>query len=209
MKLLFKIAVAVMLLVLVNCGMIGFVDEDESEYGWEDSWSNSWDNVSKLDVGPIAERKCEIQVDEIWEEAMANLELISSVEYPLSADEMRVLEAACDEFSVDKALLLGLIEKETNFCNSMGDGGASKGYCQIQEKWWTGIMEEIGATDLMVPEDNFRTGCAIVQYLVMRYGSIVDALTAYNTGHGGASEYASDVLQFAEQWKAVMWDDAD
>ena len=39
-------------------------------------------------------------------------------------------------------------------------------------------MEEIGARDLTDPEDNFRTGCAILRQLLDKHGNIEDALSA-------------------------------
>lgn len=106
-----------------------------------------------------------------------------------------ILQSACAEFSVDYGLMYALVEKETRWQNLVGDNGASIGYCQIQPKWWSGLMEEIGAEDLHDPEDNLRTGCAIMQQLLYRYdGDVMDALTAYNSGSPGNSAYAQDIM---------------
>lgn len=53
---------------------------------------------------------------------------------------------------------------------------------------------------------NFRTGCAVLTHLLGVYGcgNLTDALTAYNTGHGGASEYARDVLEKQGKWQGVL-----
>lgn len=123
---------------------------------------------------------------------------------PLSEEEQAALFAAADEFGVEYALMLGLIERETNFRNIPGDGGDSAGFCQIQSKWWGGLMEEIGADDLTDPADNFRTACAIVANLIERYGSTRDALTAYNAGKPGESQYSRAVLANAEKWAALL-----
>lgn len=121
---------------------------------------------------------------------------------PLDYDEQDFLHTAADEFGVDYHLMLGLIERETNFRNIPGDGGNAYGYCQIWQKWWGGLMEEIGAEDLNNPRDNFRTACAIVAQLTERHGTTEDALTAYNSGRPGQSKYASAVLANAENWRA-------
>lgn len=129
-----------------------------------------------------------------------------SEDVPLSYEEQEALYGACEEFSVDYPLMLALIERETHFKNEVGDGGNSYGYCQIQPRWWSKTAESIGVTDLMDPEGNFRTGCAILTHLLDVYGcgNLTDALTAYNTGHGGASEYARDVLEKQEKWQGVI-----
>lgn len=125
---------------------------------------------------------------------------------PLSYEEQEALYGACEEFSMDYPLMLALIERETHFKNEIGDGGNSYGYCQIQPRWWSKTAESIGVTDLMEPEGNFRTGCAILTHLLDVYGcgNLTDALTAYNSGHGGASEYARDVLEKQEKWQGVL-----
>ena len=114
---------------------------------------------------------------------------------PLSYELQAMLYGACLEFEVPYELALAVIEQETNFRNVTGDDGASVGFMQIQERWWSGLMEEIGARDLTDPEDNFRTGCAIIRKLMDRHGSVEDALTAYNRGKPGQSKYSRDVME--------------
>lgn len=124
---------------------------------------------------------------------------------PLSYQEQEHLWNACQEFSVDYSLMLALIEQETNFRNVTGDGGDSIGYCQIQPRWWSGLMEEIGADDLTEPQDNFRTGCAIMAHLLEQYGTTEDALSAYNSGSPGPTVYAASVLSAEIEWgKGVL-----
>lgn len=121
---------------------------------------------------------------------------------PLEPELQETLWNACQEFGVDYPLALAVIEQETDFSNIQGDGGRSIGYFQIQPRWWGELMEEIGAADLSDPEDNFRTGCAVLAQLLRQYeGSVTDALTAYNTGRPGASAYAGAVLETAERWE--------
>lgn len=125
---------------------------------------------------------------------------------PLRYAEQRALFEASEEFGVDYHTMLGLIEKETNFRNIMGDDGNAYGYCQVWLKWWGDTMIEIGGTDLLIPEDNFRTACAAVRELTYRYGCIEGALTAYNAGsyNGTVTAYARAVMKNAEKWRASI-----
>ena len=125
---------------------------------------------------------------------------------PLGYAEQKALYEASEEFGVDYFTMLGLIERETNFRNIYGDGGRAYGYCQVWLKWWSGKMQDIGADDLNVARDNFRTACAIMQELTDRYGTVAGALTAYNTGsyNGRVTEYATSVLENAEKWRDVI-----
>lgn len=116
-------------------------------------------------------------------------------DHPLSYEEQAALYGACLEFGVDFALAQAVIEQETGFRNVVGDSGASVGFMQIQKRWWSELMEEIGAEDLTDPKDNFRTGCAILRQLLDKYESTEDALTAYNSGQPGSSKYSRAVLE--------------
>lgn len=121
---------------------------------------------------------------------------------PLDRELQKALWDACQEFGIDYALALAIIEQETNYSNILGDGGASVGFFQIQPRWWGKLMERIGTDDLTDPVDNFRTGCAVLRELLLRYdGSVTDALTAYNSGHPGQSTYASAVMERAEGYR--------
>lgn len=116
-------------------------------------------------------------------------------DHPLSYEEQAALYGACLEFGVDYALAQAVIEQETGFRNVVGDSGASVGFMQIQKRWWSELMAEIGAEDLTDPKDNFRTGCAILRQLLDKYESAEDALTAYNSGRPGSSKYSRAVLE--------------
>ena len=120
---------------------------------------------------------------------------------PLPFLEQDFLHTAADEFGIDYYIMVALIDRETDFRNITGDNGRAYGYCQIWPKWWSGLMAEIGAEDLNEPYDNFRTAAAILARHMKNYGSIEDALTAYNTGGPGRSQYATDVMTTAEKWR--------
>ena len=126
------------------------------------------------------------------------------LDIPLSCELQEELHDACEEFGVDYYIMVALVDRETKFKNVMGDGGNSYGYCQIQPKWWYGLMCEIGATDLNVPKDNFRTACAIMAQLTQRYNSTEGALVAYNTGSykGKSTAYSREIMANAERYRA-------
>lgn len=156
--------------------------------------------------GLIDEAKERTEITIVTEEAEEEIEQsFYCEEVPLSYTEQQDLYNAAEEFGVDYYTMLGLIEKETNFRNVYGDGGNAYGYCQIWHKWWKGLMLEIGAKDLNVPKDNFRTACAIVSELTDRYGSTAGALTAYNKGsyNGNVTQYAVRVMENAEKWREI------
>lgn len=123
---------------------------------------------------------------------------------PLTCEMQEELYKACEEFGVDYYVMVALIDRESDFENVIGDGGDSYGYCQIQPQWWYGVMVEIGATDLTVPRDNFRTACAIMARLIEKHGSVEGALVEYNQGSykGQATDYSREIIANAERYRA-------
>ena len=160
-------------------------------------WANS--QMTEKTAKPI---KCEATEVDTSAPAVEEREYILNI--PLSCELQVELYEATQEFGVDYHIMIALIDRESKFQNVIGDSGASYGYCQIQPKWWYGLMTEIGATDLTIPKDNFRTACAIVSKLMKNYGSIEGALVAYNQGHyyGYSTQYSRDVMANAERYRA-------
>ena len=142
-----------------------------------------------------------IEIAEVKAEAPETKQYILAI--PLSEELQEQLYEASKEFGVDYYIMVALIEKETKFCNVTGDGGRSYGYCQIQPRWWSGIMADIGAKDLLIPKDNFRTGCAIMAQLTARYKSVEGALVAYNQGHyrGYSTKYSREIIANAGNYR--------
>ena len=126
------------------------------------------------------------------------------LDIPLTCDLQEELYKASEEFGVDYYVMIALIDRETTFRNVHGDSGASYGYCQIQPRWWYGLMLDIGATDLMIPKDNFRTACAIIAQLTEKYQSVEGALVAYNQGYynGSSTAYSREIIANAERYRA-------
>lgn len=148
--------------------------------------------VSRVDGPMMAERTETETAPEVTPMLCENTYLREDI--PLDFDQQAALYGACLEFEVPYELALAVIEQETEFRNVSGDSGRAEGYFQIWPSWWGELMAEIGAEDLSDYRDNFRTGCAILARLLERYDT-ADALTAYNSGKPGESDYSRSVLE--------------
>lgn len=117
---------------------------------------------------------------------------------PLDAETQRLLYKACCETGIQYELALAVVWQETNFRNITGDGGDSAGYMQVQQKWHQARMDRLGVADLNDPYGNFLVGCDYLAELIERYGSVEQALVAYNQGKfkGTVTEYAKSVLKY-------------
>lgn len=114
---------------------------------------------------------------------------------PLDYETQACLLAACDESGVPFELALAVVRKESTYQNITGDGGDSVGYMQVQPKWHQERMRRLGVTDLTQPLANFRVGCDYLAELMDKYPT-EEALTAYNSGKPGKSDYADTVLKY-------------
>lgn len=118
---------------------------------------------------------------------------------PLDGDTQALLHAACEESGITYELALAVIRQETEFRNVIGDNGDSIGYMQIQPRWHKDRMERLGVTDLTDPYSNFRVGCDFLAELLSKY-TLEEALTAYNSGKPGKSEYATSVMNYMDEY---------
>lgn len=99
------------------------------------------------------------------------------------------IRCLCKQYDVPYALILAMIEHESGYVfDAVGDNGNSKGYMQIYEKWHTDRMERLGVNDLKNPYQNVYVGIDYLSYLLEKYGTVQDALAAYNYGEKGARE---------------------
>ena len=114
---------------------------------------------------------------------------------PLDAEIQHLLYKACGETGIRYELALAVIWQETDFRNVIGDGGESAGYMQVQEKWHRDRMERLGVTDLLDPYGNFMVGLDFLAELLETH-ELTDALTRYNSGRTGNSQYAQSVLNY-------------
>ena len=117
----------------------------------------------------------------------------------LDGETQAFLRSACEEAGITYEIALAVIRQETDFRNIVGDNGDSIGYMQIQPRWHEERMERLGVTDLADPYSNFRVGCDFLAELLEKY-TLEEALTAYNSGKAGQSEYATSVIGYMEEY---------
>ena len=96
----------------------------------------------------------------------------------------------CNQYGVDYSVVVALIERESGYTfDKVGDDGHSFGYMQIYESAHTDRMEKLNCTNLMNPYQNVKVGIDYLAELIGKYGTVQDALAAYNYGERGAREH--------------------
>jgi len=116
--------------------------------------------------------------------------------YPLRyAEEIRV---ASEEFDLDPHLIAALIRRESSFRADVVSHAGAVGLMQVMPDTGGWIAGHLGITDyepvdLTDPVTNTRLGCWYIRFLLDRYeGLTVEALTAYNQGHGTVDGWLAD-----------------
>lgn len=113
--------------------------------------------------------------------------------------------AVCEEYGVDPALVMAVIEKESGFTlDAVGDQGRSLGLMQVQPRWFAAEMAEHGFDSLLDPYQNVVIGVGYLADLMAMGNGDIWALMAYNGGPAYANEMGGSVSEYAavvmERW---------
>ncbi len=104
---------------------------------------------------------------------------------------------------LEPALVLGLVQVESNFRKYAISVAGARGYMQVMPFW----MRQIGDGDvsrLFHMQTNLRFGCVILRhYLDIEKGDLFMALGRYN-GSRGRAEYPNMVLGARKRWVAAL-----
>lgn len=93
----------------------------------------------------------------------------------------------CKQEEVSYPLIVAMIERESRYqFDAVGDNGCSFGYMQINAAENADRIEENGCADMLNPYQNVRVGISLIKDLIDKYGTVQDALAAYNYGETGA-----------------------
>ena len=101
---------------------------------------------------------------------------------------------------LDTALVLGLIQVESNFRKYAVSSVGARGYMQVMP-FWTRVLGDGDAGKLFHMQTNLRFGCVILRhYLDRERGDLFMALGRYN-GSRGKDPYPNAVLGARKLWE--------
>ncbi len=101
---------------------------------------------------------------------------------------------------LDPALVLGLVQVESNFRKFAISSAGARGYMQVMP-FWTRVLGDGDASRLFHMQTNLRFGCVILRhYLDREQGDLFLALGRYN-GSRGRAPYPNAVLGAKRQWE--------
>lgn len=104
------------------------------------------------------------------------------------------ITAAATKYSIDPALLKGLIRQESNFNPSARSGAGAQGLTQLMP----GTAASLGVTDATDPAQAIEGGAKYLKAQLDRFGGDASkALAAYNAGPGAVAKFGG-VPPYAE-----------
>lgn len=133
----------------------------------------------------------------------------------LSREMQQQVYHICEQQGVPYTLVMAVIKQESNFDDqAVGDGGNSVGLMQIQERWYSGLMEELGVNSLYLPLDNVKVGTAILKGYFEESNNTYYVLMKYNGGAayanrmieaGQISDYALEIVEQAAEYERLLY----
>lgn len=136
------------------------------------------------------------------------VEIVVYYDVPLSEALQDHIFKLCDERGIDPTIIIAMIATESNYnSDNIGDSGNSLGLMQIQPRWHSKRMAELGCSDLLNAFENVTVGIDIFADLYDCSGSTDWALMAYNGGSAYADRYAGNgiVSGYVEKVKGISW----
>lgn len=106
---------------------------------------------------------------------------------PLSKEVQDYMKLECVKAGVEPALILAMIEVESNFNPNIVSETADWGLMQINEINHPYFTSNFGITDFLNEENSIFCGVHLISRLVHEYDTLHMALMAYNMGESGAS----------------------
>lgn len=121
-------------------------------------------------------------------------------EWPTRRDFLQTVWYESKRAGLDAALVLGLIQVESNFRKFAVSSAGARGYMQVMP-FWTRLIGDGDASRLFHMQTNLRFGCVILRhYLERERGDLFMALGRYN-GSRGKSPYPNAVLAAQRSWQ--------
>jgi soluble lytic murein transglycosylase-like protein len=130
-----------------------------------------------------------------------NRRLTSRMNWEQRKDFLQTLWYESRRASLDPALVLGLVQVESNFNKFAVSRAGARGFMQVMPFWARLLTGKADASVLFHMQTNLRFGCVILRYYLRdrENGDLFMALGRYN-GSRGRAEYPNAVLRAKKVW---------
>ena len=135
-----------------------------------------------------------------WLAAMSDRLVKKKAELQIRKEFLQTVWYESRRAGLDVALVLGLIQVESNFRKFAVSVVGARGYMQVMP-FWTRVIGDGDASKLFHMQTNLRFGCVILRhYLDREKGDLFMGLGRYN-GSRGKAPYPDAVLGAKRKWE--------
>ena len=191
---------------LVGCSQLLFSEQSMAGGQLEEPLIDSVRTALSSAIGnqapPIPEFKdTEAKLQHLrWLAAMSDRLLTKKAELQIRKEFLQTIWYESRRAGLDTALVLGLIQVESNFRKFAVSIVGARGYMQVMP-FWSRVIGDSDASKLFHMQTNLRFGCVILRhYLDREKGDLFMGLGRYN-GSRGKSPYPDAVLGARKRWE--------
>ena len=151
---------------------------------------------------PVSEfRDTEAKLSHLrWLAAMSDRLLTKKAELQIRKEFLQTVWYESRRAALDPALVLGLIQVESNFRKFAVSVVGARGYMQVMP-FWARVIGDSDPSKLFHMQTNLRFGCVILRhYLDREKGDLFMGLGRYN-GSRGKAPYPDAVLGAKKRWE--------
>jgi hypothetical protein len=135
-----------------------------------------------------------------WQGAMSDRLRTKKPDWRTRQEFLQTIWYESRRAGLDTAMVLGLVQVESNFRKFAISSVGARGYMQIMP-FWTRALADGDAGKLFHMQTNLRFGCVILRhYLDRENGNLFMALGRYN-GSRGKSPYPNTVFGAQRRWE--------
>lgn len=135
-----------------------------------------------------------------WQGAMSDRLRTKKPDWRTRQEFLQTIWYETRRAGLDTAMVLGLVQVESNFRKFAISSVGARGYMQIMP-FWTRVLADGDAGKLFHMQTNLRFGCVILRhYLDRENGNLFMALGRYN-GSRGKSPYHDAVFSAQRRWE--------
>ena len=135
-----------------------------------------------------------------WLAAMSDRLLTKKAELQIRKEFLQTVWYESRRAALDPALVLGLIQVESNFRKFAVSVVGARGYMQVMP-FWARVIGDSDPSKLFHMQTNLRFGCVILRhYLDREKGDLFMGLGRYN-GSRGKAPYPDAVLGAKKRWE--------
>lgn len=156
---------------------------------------------SKVETVTVTET---VEVPTYSPEALPEIGEITYYDVPLSHSLQRYIYEVCADENVPVALVMAMIEHESQFNPEAVSNTNDYGLMQINEINHGQLEEQYRAADMLDPYQNVFCGIKVIGSYIGKYEDLSYALMAYNMGEYGATKAWESGVKFTPYSDTVL-----